>query len=237
MGLFKDLLSPLPPHSDSHLSRPSEVTNFPSQDTVDRSGDDIQGEGAHYVGGQNTGRASVIGLPHPHPRQIQPGIQPLDDPDLLDLFKTFCDYMQRLDDHFRRLSLADDEAIKRRMRGPLKGKGTFGTDGIATITLGPVPSGEIWLVDRYIVNSDNGAATATLNCTVYDGGTVPDSLIDFTTLGNCRISDNTQPVILFPHSSLTFQWTGGTSGKNVWARANYRSIAVNLQFVNKDTNQ
>lgn len=212
-----------------------EVTSAPAESTVQESGDSNVAEPIGYDGGRNNGTTATHGnLPHPGARAFDEGTGPLEF-DMLDLLKR----MDELTHHLRKLtdkvSLNEDEAIKRRMRGPLRETSTFQADGTATIAFGPVPSGEIWLVDRYIVVSDNGAPTAALDCFVYDGAIgEPTSEIDFTALGNNNVSDNAQPLFLFPNSYITFFWTGGTPNNNVWARVNYRSIGVNLQFLREN---
>lgn len=214
------------------FDHPEIVTTSPSQATVTESGDSYQPEPPPgNIGGTNNEQPRVTDLPRPVTRPIG---EPTTDPfeyDLIQLLDLIAYSQKKTAEALACISLAADESIKRRMRGPLRDHSQFGADGTATIVLGPVPSGEIWLIDRYIVVSDNGLPTATLNCFVYDGAiTDPTSQIDFTTIGNNNVSDNAQPVLLFPNNSLTFYWTGGTPGANVYARANYRSIALNVQL-------
>lgn len=227
------------PGSAFHPARNgTQVTAPPSQGTVDKSGDDISGEDAGLIQGVNNPAVTAThgGLPHPAPRPLTAaGFEQSYDP--LDLLNALYRTREMLDKYWERISLAEDESIKRRMRGPLRGFGEFDGDGIATVQLGPVPSGEIWLIDRYIVSSNDGEVADTLLCKVFDGATGdPTSMLDLTTLGNGNVSDNTQPVLLYPNNYITFQWEGGTEGSQVYARVNYRSIAENVQFAKGNAN-
>lgn len=215
-------------------------TGPPQQATVDESGQ-ANITDAHYEGGQNNGNAATTNLPEPIAKVATPGAEPFAW-DKIDLLDHLVMLHAKIDAMMERTSLAEDESIKRRMRGPLRSSSTYDDIGFASVTIGPVPAGEIWLIDRYIAVSEVEDDDTTPLCAVYDGSPFdPTSMIDSGSLETfipsitssvslkMNVSDNTQPILLMPHASLTLQFFGIT-GLNVYARANYRSIAVNNQF-------
>lgn len=84
--------------------------------------------------------------------------------------------------------------------------------GNGTVTLGPVPVGEVWEINRMtisIVGGNTGNEDAT--CHVYRNVEHFSNLVDASTTAGLDISEATQPIILGPSEHLLFVFAGGTA--------------------------
>lgn len=94
---------------------------------------------------------------------------------------------------------------------------TLNAAGGGFVELGPVPSGQVWLVTRVAV-SCTGANNPMPTCQVYDGPAVAPNLIDMTYTGGFDASDFPTPLVLSTAEYLTFVWANGTVNQVATAR-------------------
>lgn len=73
----------------------------------------------------------------------------------------------------------------------------------------PVPSSQLWLVERIVVSS---TSTAKTEARFYAGREEPVSLLDGTRSGNLDIADNSSPMQVTSSIALLVVWTGADDG-------------------------
>lgn len=90
--------------------------------------------------------------------------------------------------------------------------------GDGTITLGPVPAGEVWRVNRMAIQI-TGGVTGNLGaeCRVYRGTANPANFFDGSTRAGLDVSELPNPMILTASESLTFVFSGATAGAQATA--------------------
>lgn len=87
--------------------------------------------------------------------------------------------------------------------------------GVASAMFGPVPSDQVYLVERITVASES---TDPTSLRVYLGAVDPENIVEATGSGNSDVADEVQPVLVPGGQSLIFQWTGVTAGARSFAR-------------------
>jgi hypothetical protein len=105
-------------------------------------------------------------------------------------------------------------------RAPIIAGATANGSGVATITLDPVPPGNVWLLD-YVVVSSTSDLTSALN--LYDGLPAASTLLDGTgSLGNSGVAVYSPPRLILGTRQLTAVWSGCTPGAACTLRVEYR---------------
>lgn len=85
-----------------------------------------------------------------------------------------------------------------------------GAAGTCFAQLPPVPTDELWFLDRYRVMSNSTTPTVAY---LYSGTPdVDDNVEDGTLTGNFDVADNASPLALLPTEQLTVTWTGASLG-------------------------
>jgi len=92
------------------------------------------------------------------------------------------------------------------------GNAVFNSGGVATVQLGPAKYSEHWEITKLIVSS---TSTLKPEVRVYRGSVLASNLVDGSRSGDQDVSDTN--IKLISPETLTFQWTGGTSGTSVTA--------------------
>lgn len=90
----------------------------------------------------------------------------------------------------------------------------------AVVQFGPVPTNEVWRVERIAVSTTSTNATAAK---VYAGSEDPANLVDQTQSGDGDISDQTNPIEIAGGSSLVVVWYGMSNGAQGTARFQYEA--------------
>ena len=97
---------------------------------------------------------------------------------------------------------------------------TLDGSGGGRVTLGPVPVGWIWEVERLAVEIAGGVTgNIGAEARVYRGAEVTSRLIDGTVRAGLDISELSTPLTLQPPDSLLFVFSGGTAGAVATAAA------------------
>ncbi len=91
--------------------------------------------------------------------------------------------------------------------------------GIVDALIGPVPTDQVWLVERIAVTSDSGAPTIA---SVYTGAVDSANLVDRTASGNADIADEVQPIFVAGGQLLIVRWVGMTAGARGTVRLQYQ---------------
>jgi len=88
------------------------------------------------------------------------------------------------------------------------GDDTFDANGIATVRLGPVVYGDIWIITRVNISSTSVLATTG---TLYLNAVRASNQIDTSASANADTSD-TSDINLGTTEKVIFRWRGGTPG-------------------------
>lgn len=99
-----------------------------------------------------------------------------------------------------------------------------GANGICTVAFDPVPTGQLWLIDREVVSCTSAAATVVF---VYVGSLPVRSseLRDSSSSGNLDIADNSAPLQVAGSLQLIYVWEGATPGAIATAAITYRVMS------------
>lgn len=107
------------------------------------------------------------------------------------------------------------EAYTRKVRTPIPdgyGAATIGSDGTATVTVGPQGVGSIW----YAINAAGATSSGILDgstCQIYMGPQGEQSLVNgIAPLAGGSFSIGLGGPALYPGSFIVAKWTGGKSG-------------------------
>lgn len=206
--------------------------DFAPQTAIDASGHanrpDIGGFSLGWGHGDDRldGAVASLDLPHPDTVDSAPGFEPLEDIETAHRNLLLEDLITCIRNLTKQLTFGEDWALRRRMRGPLTANGVSDSNGDLIIQMQEVPAGEVWLIDRMIIRGDSASGTEQLF--VYDSNnSAPSQTIDMAGPGATavtNVSDNAEPIPLFPRSRLVFVWSGLDADVNAWVRVLYRSI-------------
>lgn len=97
--------------------------------------------------------------------------------------------------------------------------------GVAVTSLGPVPTNEVWMVERIAI------ATTSLSPTtakVYLGAVDPANIVDQTNNGDSDVADQVNPIIVPGGQSLIVRWTGVSPNTQGVARFQYKAGTYQL---------
>lgn len=95
---------------------------------------------------------------------------------------------------------------------------TIDAAGVGTLTIGPVPVGQQWRIERMTIMLTGWAAGNPLaQCVVYHGSAADDHLLDSTILGGMDVSELPNPIFLYESEGLTFVWSAATVGAQATA--------------------
>lgn len=92
-------------------------------------------------------------------------------------------------------------------------------DGTAEVVFGPVPYGEVWLIQRITVQVTNAPGSAA---SVFVGPPIAANFVDGTIAGDLDVADELQPVVVPGGQILTVQWASAGVGNTATATIQYR---------------
>lgn len=78
-------------------------------------------------------------------------------------------------------------------------------DGVATLVVDQVPSGELWLIDRAVVST---SSTSTTALRLYENSPYPENFLSGSGSGNFDEADYPQGLQLAEGTQLVAQWFG-----------------------------
>jgi hypothetical protein len=81
--------------------------------------------------------------------------------------------------------------------------------GVATIDVGQLPDGEMWLLDHMVAQCDSTAATVMR---LYEDSPQPLNLLDGSNKGNFDVADWPGGLLVRSSTSLIAQWAGASDG-------------------------
>lgn len=86
---------------------------------------------------------------------------------------------------------------------------TAGADGVALISVPPVPDNELWFVDRMVAQCKSSTKTEAL---IYAGDVTDANIIDGSRSGNLDFADLATPHLIPGTVQMQAQWTGASVG-------------------------